>query len=188
MKRLFAAVRIHPSQEFLNTYHSLKSGLKFAEIKWVKPEIIHITLKFFGETEEDRIPEISRVLNEVAARHMPFSSEIADVGIFGSAYSPKVIWFGIDRSEPLKALANDVLASVEEIGWERDRQNFVPHLTIGRIKYVPDKRLFQQMIDRHKKTRMQEFRVAEFHLYESILNHSGPTYHILEKYTLSFKG
>lgn len=184
MKRLFAAVKIHPSPEFLKTYHSLRSGLKFADIKWVNPESIHITLKFFGETEESRIGNISRALQEVAERHQPFDAEIVDVGIFGSSYSPKVIWFGIEQSEPLKALALDVLSSVEEIGWERDRQNFVPHLTIGRIKHVPDKKLFQHVIDVHKKTRMQTFRVEEFHLFESILKKEGPVYSVLESYAL----
>jgi len=185
MKRLFAAVKIHPSPEFLKTYNSLKTGLKFSRITWVRPESIHVTLKFFGETEEKRIPDISRVLKEVAARHKPFTSELVNVGIFGSSYSPKVIWFGIDKAEPLKKLGIDVLQSVETIGWEPDRQNFVPHLTIGRIKEIPDKHLFQRMIDEHKKTWMQEIQVNEFHLYESILNRDGPIYKVLETYTLS---
>src|SRR5512133_2720875 len=136
MKRLFAAVKVHPSKEFLETYNSLKSGLRFSRITWVKPESIHITLKFFGETEEKRIPEISRVLNEVASRHQPFVSELVNVGIFGSSYSPKVIWFGLEKAEPFKELGIDVLKSVEKIGWEPDRQNFVPHLTVGRIKEI----------------------------------------------------
>ncbi len=185
MKRLFAAVKIHPSPEFLETYNSLKSGLKFAEIKWVKPEIIHVTLKFFGETEEHRIPAIKKVLNEVAARHRPFSAQLAGVGIFGSAYDPRVIWFGLEEAGSLKALAEDVLASVEPIGWPRDRQNFVPHLTIARIKYVPDKRLFQQIIDQHKNDRFQELKVTEFHLYESILQREGPVYRVLDSFNLS---
>jgi RNA 2',3'-cyclic 3'-phosphodiesterase len=184
MKRLFAAIKIHPSPEFLKTYNSLKNGLKFCRITWVKPESIHVTLKFFGETEEKRIPEISRVLKEAASRHQPFASELVNVGIFGSSYSPKVIWFGIENAEPLKNLGNDVLKSCEAIGWEADRQNFVPHLTIGRIKDVPDKHLFQKMIDEHKKARMQEFSVREFHLYESILNREGPIYQVVETYTL----
>ena len=184
MKRLFAAVKIHPSPEFMKTYNSLKSGLKFCRITWVKPESIHVTLKFFGETEERKIPEISRVLREVAASHKPFASEIVNVGIFGSSYSPKVIWFGIDKSEPLKKLGNDVLQSVEKIGWEPDRQNFVPHLTIGRIKDVPDKQLFQKMIDMHKTDRLQEFSVSEFNLYESILLKEGPLYKVVESYRL----
>ena len=185
MKRLFAAVKIHPSAEFLKTYNSLKSGLHFAQITWVKPESIHVTLKFFGETEEKCIPEISSVLKEVALKHQPFASEIVNVGIFGSSYSPKVIWFGIDKSEPLKKLGFDVLQSVEKIGWEQDRQNFVPHLTIGRIKFIPDKQLFQSVIDAHKKTWMQEIQVSVFHLYESILLKEGPVYKVFESYKLS---
>ena len=68
----------------------------------------------------------------------------------------------------------------EAIGWEHDRQNFVPHLTIGRIKDVPDKHLFQSIIDMHKKTWMQEIQVREFHLYESTLTREGPVYKVLE--------
>ena len=184
MKRLFAAVKIHPSTEFLKTYNSLKSGLRFCRITWVKPESIHITLKFFGETEERRIPDISRVLREVTLRHQPFASELVNVGIFGSSYSPKVIWFGIENAEPLKKLGKDVIQSCDAIGWEPDRQNFVPHLTIGRIKDVPDKLLFQRMIDAHKTDWLQEFSVAEFNLYESILLSEGPVYKVIESYVL----
>ena len=184
MKRLFVAVKIHPSPEFLKTYNSLKSGLRFCRITWVRPESIHVTLKFFGETEEQRIPELSRVLKEVAVRHKSFSSELAKVGIFGSSYSPKVIWFGIEHSEPLTKLGKDVLQSCEAIGWEPDRQNFVPHLTIGRIKEVPDKQLFQKMIDEHKHDWLQEFSVVEFNLYESILLKEGPVYKVIESYKL----
>jgi 2'-5' RNA ligase len=185
MKRLFVAIKVHPSPEFLKTYNSLKSGLKFSRITWVKPESIHITLKFFGETEEKRIPEISRVLREVASRHKLFVSELVNVGIFGSSYNPKVIWFGIENAEPLKKLGDDVLHAVESIGWERDSQNFVPHLTVGRIKEIPDKQLFQKIIDEHKKTRMQEIQVSEFHLYESILLKDGPVYKVIETFALS---
>jgi 2'-5' RNA ligase len=184
MKRLFVAVKIHPSPEFLKIYNNLKTNLKFADIKWVKPEIIHVTLKFFGETEEKKIPEISKVLKAVATRHLRFETELVNVGIFGSSYDPRVIWFGMQKAEPLKALAEDVLSSVEKIGWERDRQNFVPHLTIARIKHVPDKRLFQTFIDEHKNAFIQQVSVADFHLYESILQREGPVYRILESFAL----
>lgn len=188
MKRLFAAIKIYPSPEFLKTYNSLKSGLRFCRITWVNPYNIHVTLKFFGETEERKIPEISRILKEVASRHQPFTCELVNVGIFGSSYSPKVIWFGIENADPLKMLGNDMLRSLEAIGWERDRQNFVPHLTIGRIKEVPDRQLFQKMIDEHKKTRMQDIQVSEFHLYESLLMREGPVYKVIDRYVLRDTG
>jgi 2'-5' RNA ligase len=184
MKRLFAAVKIHPSPEFLALYNNIKSNLRFAEIKWVNPEIIHVTLKFFGETDERKIPEISGALREVAGRHERFNTELVNVGIFGSAYDPRVIWVGMQKAEPLKGLAEDVLNSVARIGWERDRQNFVPHLTIARIKYVPDKKLFQKVIDENKNAFIQEVSVAEFHLYESLLFKDGPVYKVMESYQL----
>ncbi len=187
MKRLFVAIKIHPSPEFIKTYNSLKTGLRFCRITWVNPYNIHVTLKFFGETEDRKIRDISRVLKEVASRHQPFSCELVNVGIFGSSYSPKVIWFGIENADPLKMLGNNMLQSLEAAGWERDRQNFVPHLTIGRIKEVPDKKLFQKMIDEHKYDRLQDFDVEEFNLYESILLKEGPLYKLVESYRLSIQ-
>jgi 2'-5' RNA ligase len=184
MKRLFAAVHISPSKDFLELFHSLKAGLRFADIKWVNPENVHITLKFFGETHESRIPEIKRVLEKVSLDHRPFSFTIANTGIFGSSYNPKVIWFGIKDAEALTALAKDVLTEVESIGWERDRQNFVPHLTVGRVKNSWDKQLFQKAIDEHNKAFIQEVSVVDFHLYESILQKTGPIYKVLEKFKL----
>jgi 2'-5' RNA ligase len=91
----------------------------------------------------------------------------------------------MENAEPLKALAQDVLTSVEPIGWARDRQNFVPHITIARIKNIPDKRLFQQIIDRHRDDFFQEILITEFHLYESILQREGPVYKVLESWTLA---
>ena len=184
MKRLFAAVKVTPTEEFLEIYNSLREGLRFARITWVRPENIHITLKFFGETPEDRIPEISRVLSGVAGRHQPFSFSITNTGIFGSSYNPRVVWFGLEEDEKLVSLATDTLQAVEAIGWDRDRQNFVPHLTVGRIKEVGDKKRFQQVIDEHKDAFIQEVSVADFRLFESILQKDGPVYRVVESFPL----
>jgi RNA 2',3'-cyclic 3'-phosphodiesterase len=184
MKRLFAAVHVSPSKEFRELFSSLQRGLRFADIKWASPENIHITLKFFGETSEDRIPDISRVFKSVSQRHSAFGFTIAETGIFGSSYNPRVVWFGIKNAGPLTALAQDVLKDVESIGWERDRQNFVPHITVGRVKDPKDKWLFQKMIDENNKAFIQEVSVTEFRLYESILQREGPIYKVLESYPL----
>lgn len=184
MKRLFAAVKIHPTDNFISTYDDLRKGLRFADIKWVPPENIHVTLKFFGETDEEGIPDINQVLGIVAKDHQPFTLDLKDVGIFGSSYAPRVIWFGMDRAEPLVKLANHVLKEVETIGWERDRQNFVAHLTVGRVNFVPDKRLFQKVIDDLKDIYIQPVQVKEIHLYESILRKEGPLYKVIKTFAL----
>ena len=183
-KRLFTAIKIKPSDDFVTLYNNLRIKLKHERIKWVPTGNIHITLKFFGETHEDRIPDISKALRSAAEKHPPFQFELKNVGLFGSTYKPRVIWFGIENSEALKNLAVSVINDLEKAGWERDRQNFVPHLTVARIKSVQDRHLFQHTIDQFKFSTIQTENVKEFYLYESILRKEGPIYNVLENYPL----
>ncbi|MCD4683956.1 MAG: RNA 2',3'-cyclic phosphodiesterase [Bacteroidales bacterium] len=184
MKRIFAAIKIHPTKLFRNTYFQLKSNLKDEKIKWVELENIHITLKFFGETDERKIGSINELLAKIADNHSSFSLNINDIRIFGSSYKPRVIWFGIEKSEQLISLAYDVLDQVQGLGFVRDRQNFVPHLTIGRIKFIEDKKRFQEVISRFESIKIQDQKVDQFYLIESILRPQGPEYKILESFHL----
>jgi 2'-5' RNA ligase len=184
MKRIFAAIKIHPEDQFIRIYEDLKSACNYDKLKWVELHNIHITLKFFGETEESRIPEIIDLLKDIALNHSSFNLYINNVGIFGSSYKPRVIWYGIDKNEKLLNLANDVLDRVQDIGFERDRQNFVPHLTIGRIKFIVDKQSFQKVIQQYKTVKIQEQKVGEFYLIESFLRPQGPEYKILQSFQL----
>ena len=184
MKRIFAAIRINPVDQFVRIYEDLKSSCSHDKIKWVELYNIHITLKFFGETDERKIESIKELLAKIADNHSSFSLNINDVGIFGSSYKPRVIWFGIEKSERLISLANDVLDQVHDLGFEKDRQNFVPHLTIGRIKFIDNKRRFQEVINKCKSVEIQEQKVDQFYLIESILRQQGPEYKILESFQL----
>ncbi len=184
MKRLFAAIKIYPSDTFLKMYYSLKTNLKNDRIKWVDTKNVHITLKFFGETAEDKIPGIISGLNDVASVHPSFGLKIENVGIFGSSYKPRVIWFGIREDQKLIELASDVLDAMDGIGFMRDRQNFVPHLTVGRIKFIDDKNRFRQIVDNYASKDIQEQKVSGFNLYESILKPQGPEYKIVKEFQL----
>jgi len=185
MKRLFAAIKITPDENFLRIYFSLISLCKYDKINWVKPENIHITLKFFGETAEDRIESIKSKLSEISNQHKPFQLNLSNVGIFGSYYKPRVIWFGIGKNEALEKLANEVLDKMNDIGFLRDRQNFVPHLTVGRIKFIDDKNRFSERIEKYESTDIQQIQVESIYLFESKLSSSGPEYRILEKFNLN---
>ena len=184
MKRLFAAIKVHPSEEFLSRYYSLKRNLKDEKIRWVDPENIHITLKFFGETPEHHIPAINAALQQSAAGHATFDLSITSTGIFGSSYQPKVIWFGIEPHEDIIRLSESILTELEKTGIERDRQNFVPHLTIARIKQLEDKKYFQKVIDHNKEDFIQKEEVNEFHLFESMLKPGGAEYTVIGSYSL----
>jgi 2'-5' RNA ligase len=182
MKRLFAALKIHLDAEFLVIYRKLKHELRHEQIKWAEDHNIHVTLKFFGETEEQRIPEISSVLKKRALTTTSICLQLAGLGIFGSFYAPKVIWLGIEPYKELSTLMKSIHGDLQIIGFEPDRQNLVPHLTLGRIKFLRDKIMFNRTVDQFKTISSSPVSVGEMILYESILRREGPEYISLEKF------
>jgi len=184
MKRLFAAIKVYPSDEFTSFYYELRNKLKHEKIRWVSLENLHITLKFFGETEEDKIPRINNALKSTADKYTAFDFDLKDTGIFGSSYKPRVIWVRIGQEELLVKLAGSVFEELETRGWKQEKRNFVSHLTIARMNELHDRQLFQSIIDDFKKVELQSVRVQEFHLFESILTSEGPHYSIIESFSL----
>ncbi len=184
MKRIFAAIKITPDENFLNVYYQLIKRLGHENIKWVKPENFHLTLKFFGDIPEDKVDVICRELDRITPSFTPFKIHIQKTGVFGSRYNPKVIWFGIEDSDYMKGLAEMILTKMDKAGFARDRQNFVPHLTVGRIRRLTDKKHFQQTIKRFEKANLMEVDVHEIYLYESHLQPEGPVYKTVEKFLL----
>jgi RNA 2',3'-cyclic 3'-phosphodiesterase len=176
MKRLFAAIKIHPSASYIRLFNEISSSLRHERIKWTQPENTHLTLKFFGETDEAKIPLICLALESAVAKSKPFTLKISNTGIFGSHYDPKIIWFGIEKQDELESLAQNIFTELAKHGWHADRQNFVPHLTIGRIKGLKDKPLFQKIISKYNTVEIQEENVTEIILFESILLREGPMY------------
>ena len=183
MKRIFAAVKIIARKPLSDLIQNMKKEMAFHRINWVQPENIHITLKFFGETHENEIPGISKLLSEAASTLSPFTLQLFDTGIFGSHYNPKVIWVGINQAEPLIELANNIKEGLKTVGILPDRQNFVPHLTLGRIKMISDKKLFHKTMDKYRNVKLYDCTIDKLILYESILKREGPEYHALETYS-----
>lgn len=184
MKRLFLAIKFIPDIELLRIYSELKQSLSHDKIRWVDPQNFHLTLKFFGSTPEDKIQLISRVVNDTVKSYNTLNLKIENIGIFGSRYKPRVIWFGITRNDQLIKLGNELLNNLNDVGFLRDRQNFVPHLTVGRIISIEDKALFNKKIQQFKNVFIQEFEIHELLLYERILKPAGPEYYKIESFPL----
>ncbi|MEI6124008.1 MAG: RNA 2',3'-cyclic phosphodiesterase [Bacteroidota bacterium] len=186
MKRIFAAVKIEPQQALHSLTGHLQQALAADHIKWVPLENMHITLKFFGETPIDKVHQIADVLNETT-NTTSFDIEFTRLGIFGSSYKPRVIWLGVNDAGYLSGLAKNIQNAIVPLGYEIDRQNFVPHLTLGRINAIADKTYFQKIIDSLSEQKFEKQTISTLYLYESILSPSGPKYHILEAYKLLFE-
>lgn len=184
MKRLFAAIKVLPDEHLRAVYAEIRQLLMNEKITWVNEHNLHLTLKFFGDTPEEDIPLISNILSETAANYQPFELQLANTGVFGSSYDPRVVWFGITPHLSIGALADEILNKLDKNGYPRDRQNFRPHLTIGRIKYLENKAGFQQVIGRFKDTPLQKVKVDHFELIESKLQPRGPIYSTLRHFWL----
>lgn len=183
-KRLFLAIKIMASNQFLNTINELKQYLKHENIRWIKTENLHLTLRFFGDTPFDEIQRIIDAIAKAIENEKPFNIEIFNLGVFGSSYHPKVIWFKIKADEILKNLERRISSELKIVGFTKDRQNFVPHLTIARMKRLTDKNLFKEILKNYKEEFIQESKVQEVILYESILQRTGPIYKVIQKFDL----
>jgi 2'-5' RNA ligase len=184
MKRLFVAIKILPQQRLLNTFYDLKKELKHEKINWVNEENLHFTLKFIGNTHAIDIQKVIEPLEDIALNTETFELEVEDLGVFGSRYKPRVIWAGIKKNTSLYELGENVLSGLDEAGFKRDRQNFVPHITLGRIKYIRNKNRLKEMVDRNRSKLFQKNLVKSFYLYESVLLKEGPSYEVVKSFNL----
>lgn len=185
MKRLFVAIHLQPAETLLSLLKLLKSKLQADQINWVRTENMHLTLKFLGETPEQKIPSMAELLLHSAQKNQPFHLQFDRTGIFGSRYDPRVIWLGANSvPNNLLQLAENVLDSMDQIGFARDRQNFVPHLTLGRVKRLTDRNYFQSVVQAIPQQVYLDAEVQQFILYESILRREGPLYREIQRFDL----
>ena len=184
MKRLFAAFKLTLDKEFINMYRTLKSQLSDESIKWVEENNIHITIKFFGETPDHKIGKICEILKSRSELTPEFSIEFSNLGIFGSRYSPRVIWLGMEPYDKLAGLMKNLQDDLRQIGYQPDSQNAVPHLTLGRIRFINDKQRFQRILENYSGWKSKLYAMDRMVLYESILHQKGPEYLEIEKFEL----
>jgi 2'-5' RNA ligase len=100
------------------------------EARWVRPESLHITLKFVGEQKEEQVEAITQRLRRVAGA--PFEIQVSGYGFFPTAKSPRVLWIGVHAGPQLAQLARDIDLAVAEFGIPREDRPFSPHLTLAR--------------------------------------------------------
>jgi RNA 2',3'-cyclic 3'-phosphodiesterase len=100
------------------------------EARWVRPESLHITLKFIGEQKEEQVAAIAERLRRV--RSGPIEIRMAGYGYFPTPKAPRVFWIGIQAGPALADLARQIDAAVDELGIPREEREFSPHLTLAR--------------------------------------------------------
>lgn len=163
------------------------------EARWVRPESLHLTLKFIGEQKPDRIEAIQERLQRVQGAAVEI--RFAGYGFFPTAKAPRVFWIGIQAGPELPELAANIDAAVAELGIPREDRPFSPHLTLARTgsgsprwrKGDGASSAFAVLEKRLAAMPALDFgtmTAREFYLYQSQLSPGGSKYTKLQKYVL----
>ena len=149
-------------------------------IKWVDPNLMHMTLKFIGEVEQDNVARISEIVASVANQHKSFTFEIPTLGCFGKPV--KVIWLGTEtENQQLLQLYQDIEIALDSAGWPKEKRSFSPHLTLARLKDVPGDRSLKGIIKNYEPIDSATVKVDSVVVYESRLTPTGPIYTALSE-------
>lgn len=181
MKRLFIATPIITlSAEIQKISADLRFRLRHDDIVWVKGKVQHLTMRFLGATPPQLEAGTRRALADACANHAPFTLTINKIGVFGSHYHPKVLWLGFDHFEPFKAVFEDLEPRLQSLGFEPNNGNFVPHITLGRIKNLHSKDKFWESVEAvQQQPFAQELQISSLNLYQSFLHKEGPEYKVI---------
>lgn len=179
--RVFIAIEL--PAEIQKELGALQRDLKSVtnSARWVAPESIHLTLKFIGQTPDQRIPEIDSAL--IGLTWKPFTVTVRGLGFFPGTRSPRVLWAGLE-TPTMENLAQQVDTRMERLGFEKEKRAFRPHLTLARAR---DMRIDNSLVIATEKYQEQvfgSFTVDRFYLIQSTLKPSGAVYNRLKEYLL----
>ena len=157
--------------------------------RWVRPEGIHVTLKFIGHADENKLGVIESALAPVRSDE-PVEIEFRGLGFFPNERRPRVLWCGAEASKNLAKLAADAERALEPLNVPAESRPFVPHLTLARLQPgETNSGELEGLVRAAGEIETQTFGLAradEFHLFESVLKPSGAEYKRLR--TFRFAG
>lgn len=179
-KSIRAFLAIDPPEEVLREIASIQDRLKETiqgEIRWVRPEGMHLTLKFFGSISGDDIAGITRVVEEYSAAAVHLDLVIKRVGVFPDMKRPRVVWLGTEGDvEKLIDLQRKLDVGFQNLGFEREDRPFRAHLTLGRIKTPKEVTGLAKAIEFGAVITAGCFRATSLCLFRSVLKPSGAVY------------
>jgi RNA 2',3'-cyclic 3'-phosphodiesterase len=194
--RVFVALDIDESiRQRITTFMEGVGGFA-PDARWVRPESLHVTLKFIGEKRTEQVEEIKRALATVQAQ--PLELSFRGFGFFPTAKAARVFWVGIESGERLGKLASAVDEATASLGIPKEDHAFSPHLTLARgggrsgapgwKKGDGANRNFQVLQEKLAVLPAPEFgnmTAREFFLYQSELMRGGSRYTKLERFPFS---
>lgn len=183
--RTFIAIEL--PDEIKESLARLQDRLKKsqADVKWVAPENIHLTLKFLGEISEAQLEKITGALEETCQNKKCFQISLSTIGAFPKINFPRVIWVGVEKGDQeTKELAEELEERISRLGIPKEKHPFSSHITLGRVRSYLNK---DKLINELKTAGFmegKEFAVKELTFFKSTLTPKGPVYEILKTASL----
>jgi RNA 2',3'-cyclic 3'-phosphodiesterase len=187
--RTFAAISLDEGlkRELLQLQRRLKADTAERQldrlVRWVAPDNIHLTLKFLGEVQADRIPALIGALETASQGLPPMTLTVRGLGCFPNSRRPSVIWAGLEGDVPaLLEFERRVQEAFSGLGFPREPRAFSPHLTLGRINREarpPERAAIGQLIERLDVQGLGFIAAKEVQLFKSDLKPRGPIYSTL---------
>ena len=164
------------------------SDLKNAggNIKWVKPENIHLTVRFLGETDKDQVPLIKEIIDNISTKYNSYNLTLDRLGGFPNLNKPRVIWAGLvddDQIGIMTRMVKEVEYEIRRLGFKPDDKRFRPHLTLGRIKAPVG---LDALLDKINSFHLESINIKldRLRLFKSTLTPQGPIYESLHEVKL----
>lgn len=154
-----------------------------ALVKFVEPENLHFTFKFFGDITEEKANEIIAVTEDKIQKHDPFEISIKGMGVFPNLRYIRVLWLGAENADAFSKLQMNLDEEFVKMGFKKER-SYDPHLTIGRVKGAKNKDTLISKIKELEDVEIGKMNVEKLVLKESELKPSGPIYKNLREFDL----
>ena len=180
--RLFVA--LEPNTKVIANLTELVRRLApMAPIRWVHPRNMHVTLKYIGEWEEDRLDLVRDALSRVRVSSK-IAVPLAGLGFFPYAHNPRVFWVIAENNPPLRQLASSVDARLSRLGIAPEVRPYVPHLTLGRLHGRCDLTELYEAMEELPSRDFGTIEPEKFVLYGSKLTENGSIHRKIEEFTL----
>ena len=180
--RAFISVDLDRNERIVEFATALKSAEP--TLKVVDPSLIHITLKFLGETDERKLPAIAEVLQQSARGISPFTISFKGAGAFPSMNRIRVVWVGVNDVLPLATIAGRLDEGLAELGVTRESRAFAPHITLARARSDAPHPALRQIIHDRDEVDFGTQEIKAVRLKRSVLTRCGPEYHTIEEVVL----
>ena len=189
MVRLFVALEIPAAVRdnlaaLINALRAADASSSKNKARWVRPENLHVTLKFIGNVDAGKMDPIREALAEVCSSSS-VELHFRGLGFFPNEKRPRVLWAGIEASPNLAPLAASVDARLEKLGIPRETREFSPHLTIARFDPPGISETLRAAAQGNAAREFGAVCTGEFHLFESKTRPAGAEYIRLSSFSFA---